>query len=118
MPPTVLLSPTRHRVAPGGWAWTEKDTLLAAALIRHEDSLCAGCGQPTEESMDPSSDPDERDGEFVYQVGPPDRCHACTAIARASKPYLEPPGKDQAAVEAPHALRWRARRLPRRKRST
>jgi hypothetical protein len=116
MPPTVLLSPSTRRAAAGGWAWTEKDTLLAAALIRHEDSLCPGCGQPTEESMDPAADPDKRDGQWRYEVGPPHRCHACTAIAHASKPYLEPPGKDQAAVDSPQALRWQVQRTPRQSR--
>jgi hypothetical protein len=88
--------------------------MLGAVLLAHEDSLCPGCGHPLEESTDPDVDPDNRAGGHRYQVGPPTRCFACTAVAQASAPYLSPAG-DSPAAPHPQALHWHSTRTPRRR---
>lgn len=52
------------------------------------------CGLPLAETTAP-------DAEFAYKVGPPHRCHACTAVLRAQK-------ADERTE--PEALLWRAER--------
>lgn len=81
-----------------GSRWTEHDTSLAVALTVYEQSLCSGCGQPAHESMSADADPGNRDGLWHYEVDLPVRCHACTALDEAAKPYQD--------VPAPSALRF------------
>lgn len=77
-----------------GTRWTEQDSLLLQALTFYEANCCTGCGVPMWESMDP-------DAEDNVVVPPPHRCHYCTAIERAAKPYGENP-----QIPAPSALRF------------
>lgn len=63
-----------------GSRWGEQDSLLAQALTFYESLLCAGCGHPITESMDPATE-----GRWVAPY--PSRCHACTAIAHRAKDY-------------------------------
>lgn len=78
-----------------GQKWTSTDWALAQALTQYESMLCAGCGQPMWESMDP-----ENEGRYV--VDAPSRCYACTAVAHK----VETGGYEKAAH--PHALRFSA----------
>ena len=54
--------------------FSEDDTNGAFALLAYEDSLCAGCGHPAEESM-------SRDAEGTYTAHLR-ICHACAEIDR------------------------------------
>jgi hypothetical protein len=54
-------------------------------LTDYEQGLCPQCRQPYDESASPDSDPDT--GTWRYEVGPPHRCHACTAVSAASEKY-------------------------------
>lgn len=83
-----------------GSRWTEHDRGLALSLALYEAGLCSGCGQPADEAMSTEADPNNRDGRWHYEVGPPHRCHACTALDRQAETYRESP--------APSALRFRA----------
>ena len=74
------------------------------ALLHIEDDTCV-CGQPLSESMDPDHNPDT--GSHRYHAGMPSRCHACTAIAEAAKPYQDE------KTEAPSALRFGVQLIPR-----
>ena len=67
--------------------------MLALALQEYEDSLCPGCGQTVAESMDP-----DLADEWDYM--PPQRCHGCTALARAAD------AAEKNKVDHPGALRW------------
>lgn len=51
--------------------------MLALALAIYEATLCSGCGQELHLSMD---------GDLAdeWTTAQPDRCHACTALERAS----------------------------------
>lgn len=71
--------------------WSHKDRLLALALAVYEADLCAGCGHPMSESMDPAN-------ERRYHAPPPHRCHACTAIELRSAEYEK--------AQQPRALRF------------
>lgn len=51
--------------------------MLALALAIHEATLCSGCGQDMAYSMDP-------DLADEWSTTDPTRCHACTALERAS----------------------------------
>lgn len=51
--------------------------MLALALAIHEATICPGCGQDLRYSMDP-------DLEDYWTTVQPQRCHACTALGRAS----------------------------------
>jgi hypothetical protein len=111
MPPTAMLSARRARDI----GWTEEDVLLALAHTEREDGMCGRCGHPLAESASPSADPDNPLGTHTYRVGPPTRCHACTALARAEEPVVNPrPG----AAGAPHpsALHWHSTRVERPRR--
>ena len=66
---------------PGEPLWLDDDRDWVLALLDLEADACSGCGQPRSESMD-------RDGEFAY-VAEPIRCHACAALARASRDFTE-----------------------------
>jgi hypothetical protein len=85
--------------------WGEKDVLLAMALTVHEDGLCRGCGHPVEECTSPAADPDNRESTHTYLVGPPTRCHACTALAKAEDAHRNP-GPDTRPAAHPGALHW------------
>lgn len=56
--------------------------MLALALAIHEATLCSGCGQELHLSMDP-------DLADEWTTAQPDRCHACTALSRASDQISE-----------------------------
>jgi hypothetical protein len=45
-----------------------------------EADTCSGCGQPLSESTD-------EDNEGGYEVPPPTRCHACTALHAGQQRY-------------------------------
>ena len=75
------------------------------ALIHIEDDTCTGCGEPLSVSMDADNNPDT--GSHRYHSGLPSRCHACTAIAAAAKPYQDD------TTPAPGALRFGVQLLPR-----
>jgi hypothetical protein len=80
----VPLSVFRGQRRPGR-KWLRSDTLLAQALELYEDSLCASCGQPRDEAMDPAHDGDNPYRTAEYVVSPPLRDHACTEMSRARK---------------------------------
>lgn len=72
--------------------WDESQRAWMQALTEYEDGLCDGCGRPLSETTAPGA-------EDAYPVpGPPDRCHACTALAHAATRDSENPH--------PHALRY------------
>lgn len=52
---------------------------MALAWQAEQAELCAGCGLPCDEAMDPT-------GESAY-VARPVRCHACTARASAAEAF-------------------------------
>lgn len=91
--------------APGG-RWSEHDRSLAVALTLFEATLCSGCGQPVEESTSPEADIHNGAGAWHYEVPPPHRCYACTAVADAQDAMAE-----KGAPHAPHALHYRAVRI-------
>lgn len=66
--------------------WLDDDRDWALALLDLEADACAGCGQPRSESM-------TREAEFGY-IAEPIRCHACAALARATRDFAggETPG--------------------------
>ena len=51
--------------------WTSRDRELAKALHLHESSLCSGCHQPLDESLDP-----DREGWYDVHVA---TCAGCRA---------------------------------------
>lgn len=79
--------------------------MLAQALVWYEANLCSGCGQPLWESMDPAN-------EGRYSVGAPHRCHACTAVQLAMKPYEKAAADPEVGMAAPEALRFSAELVP------
>lgn len=95
--------------------WSTHDVQLAEALTVYEDGLCRGCGHPLEESTDPGADPDNRGGTHTYEVGPPTRCHACTALAKAEDTYRHP-GGDTRAPDHTGAVHWHSTRRARTRR--
>lgn len=72
MPPSIFNG--RPWPASGEEFWTEEDRDLAVALTLIDAETCSGCGQPTDQSMDPVN-------EYAYQVHLV-RCHACAAADR------------------------------------
>ena len=66
MPPTVFMG---HRADEG--PWTSRDRELSKALHLHEASLCDGCHQPLDESLDP-----DREGWYIVDVH---TCAGCRA---------------------------------------
>ena len=91
----------------GDGVWSDVDRLLAEALTMYEAALCDGCGQPLHESTSPDADPDNRSSSMRYEVPPPMRCFACTALDSAVKPYTGD------KVQAPTALHFHATRTRR-----
>lgn len=85
--------------------WGRADGLLAAALVKFEETLCTGCGNPLHESTSADADPDNRDGSHKYVADVPVRCFACTAVAERSKQYEE--------AKAPQALKFDTERVTR-----
>lgn len=73
-------------------ALPEMDRLLALGLALYEATICSGCGQQLHYSMDP-------DLADEWSTTEPTRCHACTALSRASD-ELRDQGRDHT-----HALR-------------
>lgn len=61
--------------------WTDEDREWAVALHLLEADTCGGCGQPRSESTLPEN-------EFGYTVTPI-RCHACAAMRRQSRQFLD-----------------------------
>lgn len=59
--------------------WLDDDRDWALALLDLEADACDGCGQPRSESMD-------RENEYAYKAEPV-RCHACAALARATRDF-------------------------------
>jgi hypothetical protein len=88
-----------------GQRWTERDALLLQALDWYEANLCPGCGQPLWESMDPAN-------EGRYRVPPPHRCHACTEVDLAMKPFEKAAADPETPLSAPGALRFSAELQP------
>lgn len=81
------------------------DRMLALALAIHESTLCSGCGQDMAYSMDP-------DLAEEWTTGHPDRCHACTALERASDRIKDSGEGHAAALKITPGLRegWEGRR--------
>lgn len=65
------------------------------AHTAYQELTCSGCGGYLPETT-------EQDADGGYQVDLPIRCHRCTAISVAAKPYEK--------SEHGHALRFPARR--------
>lgn len=84
---------------------TERDAMLAQALTWYEANLCPGCGQPLWESMDPAN-------EGRYHVPPASRCHACTQVQLAMRPYEKAASDPETPMLAPGALRFSAELVP------
>jgi hypothetical protein len=61
--------------------WDQQSRDLIRALWEVEQDTCQGCGHPISEAWSPLADPGNFRGSHVYDVPPPTRCHACTAIA-------------------------------------
>jgi hypothetical protein len=101
----VPLSVFRGRRRPGK-KWLQSDTLLAAALQMHEDSICPDCGQYRDETFDPANDGDNPYRTASYVVSEPLRDHACTAMARARK------GIADAEMVWPEGLRMGVSKVP------
>lgn len=62
---------------PGELAWTEDDVEYALEWQAMQDAVCAGCGQPRDESFSP-----EFADAYVASLR---RCHACAESQRAQK---------------------------------
>lgn len=75
----IPLSVARGARLPGE-AWTTRDWALAQAVEMLDRSRCHGCGHPTWLSHDPKL-------EKKWRSPTPDRCHACTAVAKRQKQY-------------------------------
>lgn len=60
--------------------WTGTDAALALALVRHEESLCSGCGHPLEETTTRDADRDIA-GTHFYEVQE-STCHGCREVAK------------------------------------
>jgi hypothetical protein len=73
--------------------WDEQQQDLMLALIVYERNLCPNCGRPLSVCTDPKS-------EGKWQVPPPTRCHATTALAIAQEAHQGAPN--------PGALLWSA----------
>lgn len=75
--------------------WTTHEIGLMLALGEYRDALCpCGCGNDVAESTNPDS---------KWDVPPPARCQARTALTIAQKPYETSP--------QPESLLFRARRI-------
>lgn len=66
--------------------WDEYHWEMMRAFQDYEGQLHT-CGHPLSESTSLLADPDNPDGEWVYTAQLPIRCHACTALEQAKKPY-------------------------------
>ena len=75
----VPLSVARGSRLPGE-AWSSRDWALAQAADMLDRARCPGCGHPTWLSHDPAL-------ERKWTSPAPDRCHACTAVAKRQKQY-------------------------------
>lgn len=75
--------------------WSEQDVAWMLALAEWRASRCPHCGGDISECTDP-------DLEGRWEVPPPHRCHATTALAAAQERYRDSPH--------PHALLWQVRR--------
>ena len=62
--------------------WTEEDRAWAIALLEVEADTCSGCGQPLSETT-------RAEAEGGYEVPPPTRCHACTALHTHQERYAD-----------------------------
>ena len=75
----VPLSVARGARLPGE-AWSRRDWALAQAVELLDRTRCPGCGQQTWLAWD-------RAYEKRWKSPLPDRCHACTAVARRQAKY-------------------------------
>lgn len=73
------------------WDEEQQGWMLALAMYRAE---LHDCGHLLSDTTDPAA-------ESAYTVGPPTRCHACTAIAIRQQDYKD--------ARHPSALLWSAR---------
>ena len=67
-----------------GQAWTAKDRTVALGLAVYEAGLCKGCGHPLDDTYTEGA-------ERAYEVPPPHRCHACTALHKGMDGYDSAP---------------------------
>ena len=74
--------------APDEPLWSDEDREWALALLDVEADTCGGCGQPLSESYLPEN-------EYAYTVTP-SRCHACAAMSRTSRQFLDGAGTNAA----------------------
>lgn len=79
--------------------------MLALGLAIYESRLCSGCGQDLEYAMDP-------DLADEWSTTDPDRCHACTALERASDRVKDSGAEHAGALRFTPGLRdgWQERR--------
>lgn len=75
--------------------WSEQDVAWMLALAEWRATRCPACGGDIRECTDPAS-------EGRYEVPPPHRCHAATAIAAAQERYMD--------SQHPQALLFHVRR--------
>jgi hypothetical protein len=70
--------------------WSVKDRALAMALTTHEDSLCAGCGQPRDRSWN-----EDMDGYYgAHRV----TCQGCQAVQLNIAEHGHPQGSQSIYV--------------------
>lgn len=78
--------------------------MLALSLAIYEATLCGGCGQELHLSMD---------GDLAdeWTTAQPDRCHACTALSRASESINDAKRDHPSALKITPGLRegWESR---------
>lgn len=76
----------------------EVDRLLAMGLAIYEATVCSGCGQDMRYSMDP-------DLADFWTTAHPHRCHACTALSRASEKIRDQKVEHESALRIEPGLR-------------
>lgn len=75
--------------------WSEEDVAWLLALAAYRATRCPACGGDISECTSP-------DAEGGFEVPPPTRCQAKTALVIAQQDYKDSP--------QPEALLWRAKR--------
>jgi len=75
--------------------WSDEDVAWLLALAEYRDRRCPSCGGDLEECTAPEA-------EGGFEVPPPMRCHAKTALEIAQAEYTDTP--------QPGALLWRVKR--------
>jgi len=71
-------------VYPGDPMWTEDDTQAAFDWQAHQNGLCDGCGQDTDDTFGP-------DHEEKWNAELSGHCDACRALHRAASDEQTPP---------------------------